>query len=56
MHRNMKKNTIAAPVITLKMAEQNGHRRVEREQNDVQRVIDFILHAAKRKCALHRSA
>ena len=27
------------------MAEQNGHRRVEREQNDVQRVIDFILHA-----------
>ena len=32
-------------VITLNMAEQNGHRRVEREQNDVQRVIDFILHA-----------
>ena len=27
------------------MAEQNGHRRVEREQNDVQRVVDFILHA-----------
>jgi len=27
-------------VITLNMAEQNGHRRVEREQNDVQRVID----------------